>query len=213
MPSEESTMTDIDIMDVDLAWRQQMWTEVMNFLRPGHVSPNILAYRDDLPDYAKGLDLDVFVWLCVLSVLSHHDAVVNARTMHEGRGLRLWVTNCKDSEMGPSHTGPSNYATHIAAMMLGGIAQILQLGAGGMGAWSYTVSLQQRSNDVGVEIIVYPRHDSFMAQICKEFYKEFRDETGYTVNPALRFGKYQQPGALMIDWEKGATNVQSEDSP
>jgi hypothetical protein len=181
-------------MDVDMEWRINMWFTVMDFLRPGQFPKD---EKCSIPHCATVRDKDDYTWFCILSALSHNELVVSGRAMHEGRGLRLWVTNCKDDGAYIDPIGPSDYAMRTVVMALDGVVRILELSAGGLGAWHYTISLQQHSKDVGLEIIVYPRGNSFMARVCKRLYARLPDDSVYTVNPALAFGGY-----LNIDWEE-----------
>lgn len=176
--------------NVNLEWRENMWFTVIDFLLPGRA-------RNTLPPCVSVRDKDDYTWFCILSALSHHDFVVTGRAMHAGRGLRLWVTNAKENEYPPGPNGPTPYAMRTAVCALDGIVRILNLSAGVLGAWNYTVSLQQHSKEVGLEIIVYPRRDSFMARICKRLYAQYADDTIYTVNPSLAFGEF-----LNIDWSE-----------
>jgi hypothetical protein len=180
-------------LDIDETWRGILWFTVMEFLHPGDVDAGTLG----LPHCAFVRDSDDYVWYCILSALSHNEFVVSGRAMHEGRGLRLWVTSRMEDGEHVDPLGPSKYASRTVILALDGILRVLEVSVGNLSAWRYYISLQQLDKEVGVEVLVYPRGNSFMAKVCKRLYERLPDDSVYTVNPALAFGEY-----LNIDWEE-----------
>jgi hypothetical protein len=171
-----------------------MVSTVLDFLYPGDADNN----KPGLPNCAYVRDSDDFVWYCILSALSHNELAVRGRAMHEGRGLRLWVTSrLGDNSERVDPLGPSKYALRTVIMALDGILRVLEVSVGDLSAWRYYVSLQQLDKEVGVEVLVYPRGNSFMARVCKRLYERMPDDSVYTINPARAFGGY-----LNIDWEE-----------
>ncbi len=125
-------------------------------------------WPQDMPEFRPNDSAD-FVWYCVFAIISQPRYTVTGFSLHEGRGLRLWVEG-QDIRQWESERKCTE-VFHGMEKLVNDVLTILRLGAHTLSGWVYDVTLQQhKTTQYSVVINVYPEPHSFLRKFCKHAY-------------------------------------------
>jgi hypothetical protein len=127
----------------------------------------------ELPEFQPSDPAD-FVWYCVFAIISQPRYTVTALSLHEGRGLRLWVEG-EDIRQWESERKCTEVFKGMEKLV-NDILIVLRIGAHTTDHWVYDITFQHPHAETtfqhhyGVSINVYPEAHSFLYKFCKYAY-------------------------------------------